>query len=230
MDHAAGFASDLAAGDHQQEPLRRGEGGQRHPATSRTVPAAPPPLHLDDIRDAAPDVGLAFARPLVGEFRHRRRRRDRIDRADLVHPIGHVGGGLVAVDGCHVHSSPIDFLHLSDAPARAASQGAAPGLLVCAPVFIAGPAGPSPSADELGSGIMLIEWHGHCSKQIAPGPQVVDVLVAFARPELGDRVSGHAPKQPSHSKQLPQAALRSVHCFLFIQPMHHLFESGASPL
>ena len=47
-----------------------------------------------------------LARPLVGELGHRRRRRDRVDAADLVQAVGDRGGGLVAVDVARISRAP----------------------------------------------------------------------------------------------------------------------------
>ena len=68
-----------------------------------TAPAAPPfALHLNDVRNVAPDVLPALGRPLIGQLAHRRRGRDWIDRADLVHAVRDRGGGLVAIECFHV--------------------------------------------------------------------------------------------------------------------------------
>ena len=77
VDDAGGeFARDLVhVGDHQHEPLRRGEGGRQRAALQRAVHGAGGAalaLHLDDVGNAAPDVGLALAGPLIRQFRHRR--------------------------------------------------------------------------------------------------------------------------------------------------------------
>ena len=103
VDHRRGqLAGNLVhVGDHQQQALRgresRGQGSGLQGAVDRPGGAAFA-LHLGDARHLAPEVGAAFGRPLVGEFAHRRGRRDRVDRADLVEPVGHRNAGLVAVD------------------------------------------------------------------------------------------------------------------------------------
>ncbi len=63
------------AGDHQEQPLRRGEGRRQGAGLQRAVHRACGPslrLHLDDVRDVAPEVPPAVIRPFVGELAHRR--------------------------------------------------------------------------------------------------------------------------------------------------------------
>ena len=93
--------------DHQQQALRGGERGAQRPALQRAVQRAGGTafaLHLHDRRHVAPHVRLALAGPLVGEFRHRRRRGDRVDAADLVEPVRDRCGRLVAVERRAHHS------------------------------------------------------------------------------------------------------------------------------
>ncbi len=148
------LAGDLEhVGDHQQQALRGREGRGQRAGLKRAVDRARRAglaLHLHDVRDVAPDVGLALARPLVGQLGHRRGRRDRVDGADLVHPIGDVGRGLIAVDR-----------HLLAARSPGLS---APGRLAGGrPLSLGGQDG----RHHAGSGIISIAWQGHCSKQIA---------------------------------------------------------------
>ncbi len=102
-DRGGQLARDLEhVGQHQHEPLRRREGGRHGARLERPVHGpggAALALHLLDDRDVAPDVGQALRRPLVGQLGHPRRRGDRVDRADLVHAVGDVRDGAVAVDG-----------------------------------------------------------------------------------------------------------------------------------
>jgi hypothetical protein len=87
-------------GQHQQEPLRGRERRRQRPALQRAVHGAGRAalrLHLLNHRNLAPDVLEALRRPGVGELRHRGRRRDREDGADVVDAIRDVGGSRVAV-------------------------------------------------------------------------------------------------------------------------------------
>src|SRR5512143_982609 len=127
-------------------------------------------------------------------------------------------------------SSAIDFLHLSDAPARAVSRGAAPGLLVLAPCLSLPDRRPSFSGDRA-------RFRDHADRMArtlleadrAARAQFVDVLVTLAWPELSDRIlrTGAEAAVALEAVAAGQAALRLIHCFLLVQPMHHLFESGA---
>ena len=97
------LARDLEhVGDHQEEALRGGEGCRQRAALQRAVDRAGGAafgLHLLDDGDGAPQVRPAFRRPFVGKLRHRRRRRDRKDRAHLVDAVGNVSDSAVAVEG-----------------------------------------------------------------------------------------------------------------------------------
>ena len=55
-------------------------------------------LHLDDVRDLAPQVRPAGRRPVVAVLGHRRGRGDRVDRDHLADGVGDAGGRLVAVE------------------------------------------------------------------------------------------------------------------------------------
>ena len=103
VDHAGRqLAGDLEhVGQHQEQPLRRGEGGRQRARLQRAVDGtggAALTLHLDDMRDLTPEVALALSGPGVGQLPHRRGGRDRVDRHDLVGHVGDVGCGFVAVD------------------------------------------------------------------------------------------------------------------------------------
>ena len=54
-------------------------------------------LHLDDVGDLAPQIRPARRGPVVAVLRHRRGRRDRVDRDHLADGVGDAGRGLVAV-------------------------------------------------------------------------------------------------------------------------------------
>ncbi len=86
---------------HQQQALRGGEGRTEGARLQRAVQRSGRTglgLQLDHLGHGAPQVGLAARRPCVGQFAHRRGRRDRVDRHDLRQRIGDLGGRLVAVD------------------------------------------------------------------------------------------------------------------------------------
>src|SRR5579875_1484098 len=53
--------------------------------------------HLNDRRNVAPNIANPRGSPFICQLRHRRRRRDRVDRADFVHTVGHVCNCRVAV-------------------------------------------------------------------------------------------------------------------------------------
>ena len=110
--HRGQLAGDLVhVRDHQQQPLGGGERRRQRTALQRTVQRARRPrlaLHLHHRRHGAPHVGLPVARPFVRQLGHRRGRRDRVDAADLVAPVGDRRRRLVAVDrGAHQLGSSI---------------------------------------------------------------------------------------------------------------------------
>jgi len=90
--------------DHEEEALRRGEGrreGSRSEGAVHGASGAGLGLEFDDLGNGAPDVLAALGGELVGDLAHRGGGRDRVDRDDLAHGVGHVGGGGVAVDHGH---------------------------------------------------------------------------------------------------------------------------------
>ena len=100
-DRGGELAGDLVhVGDHQQEALRRGErrreGAGGEGAVDRAGGAALG-LHLDDLGDVAPEVGLALGGELVARLRHRGGGGDRVDRADFAALEGDLRAGSVAV-------------------------------------------------------------------------------------------------------------------------------------
>ena len=102
VDHGRSeLARDLIhVRNHEQQTLRRREGGGERAGLQRAVQRARRAalaLHLDDARDGAPDVRFAFTGPLVGPLAHGRGRRDRVDRDDLVDFVSYVSGGFIAV-------------------------------------------------------------------------------------------------------------------------------------
>ena len=80
-DRRRELARDLVhVGDHQQQALRSGEGGAQRARLDGAVQRsgrAGFALQLHHRGHHAPDVGLTLGRPLVGEFSHVGRRRDR---------------------------------------------------------------------------------------------------------------------------------------------------------
>jgi hypothetical protein len=86
--------------EHQQEALRRREGGRERAGLKRAVHRAGGAalrLHLDDGGDVAPQVGPALRGPLVRELAHRRCGRDRVDGNDLARLVRDERSGLVSV-------------------------------------------------------------------------------------------------------------------------------------
>ena len=158
------LAGDLVhVRDHQQQALRRGECRGERAALERAVQRAGGSalaLHLDHRGHAAPDVGAALARPLVGQLGHRRGRRDREDAADLV-------------QAGRRRETAASF------PSTVARISAALGEHVDGVHRALLEAGP------------------------AAGTAVVVEPVAVPGPSLITASSGQAPRQPSHSKQLP---------------------------
>ena len=104
-DHGRKLARDLVhVGDHQQQALGGGEGRRQGPALEGAVDGpsgAGLALHLDHLRDRAPEVGYLEGRPLVRPLPHVGGGGDGVDGDDLVGQMGDVGGGLVAVEGDH---------------------------------------------------------------------------------------------------------------------------------
>ena len=101
--HAEGeqFARDLVhIGDHQEQALRRGEGGAQRADLQHAVHGprrAGFRLHFHQPRHGAVEVGAARRRPLIAPFRHGRGRGDGINGDRFDETIGDGGGGFVAV-------------------------------------------------------------------------------------------------------------------------------------
>ncbi len=96
------LASDLVhIRQHQQQSLRTGEAARLRTGLKRTMQSASSTgfgLHLNDSRHLAPNVSLPLRTPHVGQFSHRRRRGDRVDRTDITQPVSDGGGGLITVN------------------------------------------------------------------------------------------------------------------------------------
>ena len=100
-------------GDHQEQALRRREGRRQGAGLQRAVHrsrGARLRLHLDDVRDVAPEVPPALIRPFVGELAHRRRGRDGINRDHFAHAVRDRRRRFVAV---HRHRAPLGHTCLS---------------------------------------------------------------------------------------------------------------------
>ena len=112
------LAGDLVhVGDHQQEALRRRE--RRAQRAGLKGPVQRPgraalALHLDHLRDRAPQVRSSGGGPGVRELAHRGGRRDRIDGDDLRQPVRDARGRLVPVDR---DQRPV-LIHVNPIPSR----------------------------------------------------------------------------------------------------------------
>ena len=94
--------------DHQHQTLRRGEGRGERAGLKRAVAGAGRAglgLHLDDVDRRSEQVFLSLCRPFVHLFRHRRGRRDRVNRRYFGERIGAVCRRRVAV-----HNSVVLFV------------------------------------------------------------------------------------------------------------------------
>jgi hypothetical protein len=102
-DHRGQLAGHLEhIGNHQEQALRRGEGGGQRPGLHGSVNRAgraPFALQFADHRDGAPDVLQPGGAPRIGHLSHARTGRDGIDGDDLAGAVGDRGGGFVSVDG-----------------------------------------------------------------------------------------------------------------------------------
>ncbi len=107
------FAGDLEhVRNHQEETLRRGERAGQRARLQRAVNGARRPgfaLHFDDLRNRAEEIFLTFRGPVVGQFAHRRRRRDRVNGHYFVAKMRDHRGGFVAV----AHDEAFFVAHLS---------------------------------------------------------------------------------------------------------------------
>ena len=104
MEHAGQqLARDLVhVRDHEQQTLRRGKRRGQCARLERTVHCARSAalaLHLRDAYLLAEQIDSAVGRPVIRDFRHRGRRRDRVDCRHVGKCIRDVGCGSVAVDG-----------------------------------------------------------------------------------------------------------------------------------
>ena len=101
------FARDLIhVGDHEQKPLAGGVSGGQCAGGERAVHRARGAafrLHFGKAQLLAEHVHSACGRPFVRNFRHGRRRGDRVDRRDFREGIGDVAGGCIAVDRHLLH-------------------------------------------------------------------------------------------------------------------------------
>ena len=129
-------------------------------------------LHLLDDGDGAPQIRPAFRRPFVCKLRHRRRRRDREDRAHLVDAVGDVERQRYCRRGS------LDPVH--DRPPRWCRSGHARRRKRCG--ASGSPIAPGGAVAGRASDVISMAWHGHCSKQIAaPGAQIERLPDSLAR-------------------------------------------------
>mmetsp|Transcript_3981 Transcript_3981/g.7753 ORF Transcript_3981/g.7753 Transcript_3981/m.7753 type:complete len:781 (-) Transcript_3981:501-2843(-) len=92
-------------GDHQQQPLRRGEGGGQRAGLQRAVHRACCPglaLELHHTRHRAPQVGTSLGGPEVRRLAHWGGRGDGVDGHHLGQLVRDVGGGVAPV--AHLHA------------------------------------------------------------------------------------------------------------------------------
>ncbi len=104
MEHRGQLlAGDLVhVGDHQKKSLRGGKGGGQRARDERAVNGARGArfgLHFRDFYFLTEQVLTAGSRPFVGDFRHRRRRSDRVDRRHIAERIRDMADGGIAVYG-----------------------------------------------------------------------------------------------------------------------------------
>ncbi len=127
-DRGGKLAGDLEhVGDHQHQALRGRECRRQRSGLQCSVYGAcraALALHFLNDGDIAPDIGDAARGPLVGQFRHRRGRRNRVDRADLVHAIGDMGNRGVAV---HRRLCGLRFSHWWSPPGSSRLHGMGTG-------------------------------------------------------------------------------------------------------
>ena len=170
-----------------------------------TVPAAPPSLCISCTTGTLPQMfGKPFGRPFVGQLRHRRGRRDREDRADLVHPVGDMRHRGVAVHhGAHVRASTA--APRIGHPATAGTRH--------------GPVAPWPPLCGFGDHLDRVAWALLEAHAAAGARRVVDA-VAQARPELGDRLlrARGIAVVAFEAVAAGQAALRLVPCLGSLSP------------
>ena len=104
------FACDLVhIRDHQQKSLRSGIGGGQSARSQRAVDSARSAcfgLHFHDLDFLTEDVSCRLAenvlvgcRPGISDFRHRRRRGDRVDGCNLGERIGNVRRSGITIHG-----------------------------------------------------------------------------------------------------------------------------------
>src|SRR5512132_9997 len=113
------------------------------------------------------------------------------------------------------------------------SRARRPASLFALPVFHSRTDRPEPSGDRA-------RFRDHADRVArtlleadrAARAQVVDVLVAFTGPELGDRVlgAGTVAAVALEAVAARQATPRLVDGFLLLQTLHHLLEAGAAAL
>ena len=108
------FAGNLVhVRDHQQQALGRGKRGGHSAGYQRAVHStrcARFALHLYDVHRLAEDVLTAGRCPFIAGFRHRRRRRDRVDGCHIAERICNMRGSGIAINGqclCHYRETSL---------------------------------------------------------------------------------------------------------------------------
>ncbi len=92
-------------GQHQQQPLGRGEGGGERAPLQRTMDGsggARFTLHLNDLRHRAKNIGAALGRPGIRVLPHGGGRGDRINGDNFVGFMGNQGHRLIPINGQEV--------------------------------------------------------------------------------------------------------------------------------
>ena len=94
----------IHVGDHQEQPLGSGERGTQRAGQECSVQGTGGTafgLHFHHTGNRAPQVFHSGGRPFIGELRHRRGWRDRIDGEKLVQPVCDGSNGFVGVERAH---------------------------------------------------------------------------------------------------------------------------------
>ena len=104
------FARDLIhVRDHKKKTLRCGVSNSQRACGKRTVNRACRAalgFHLGKAQRLTEHVQSALSRPFVSHFRHRRRRRDGVNRGDFAERVGDVRSGGITVDSHFLHCCP----------------------------------------------------------------------------------------------------------------------------
>jgi hypothetical protein len=108
-------------GEHEQEPLRRGERRGERSRLQRSMDSASRTafrLHLHHLRNRPPQVRTPIGGPRIGVFAHRGGRGDGVNGDDLAQPVCDVRHGLVGVERSIARCRD----HVAGLPTRAMSM------------------------------------------------------------------------------------------------------------